>query len=123
VLLFHNGTPGPPSRLESATTIRLPLLTTASPSGDWPTATRAIRACAGSLSSLAAEKPSSALEPTAVTQRSCPLGENATRLVWQPAGIDFITAAEPGCFSAAATSMTLSTPAPGVVAWSWPLAT
>ena len=45
------------------------------------------------------------------------------RLVWQPAGIDFITTAEPGCCTAWGTSMTFSTPAPGLVAWSWPLAT
>ena len=70
----------------------------------------------GSLSSLAAEKPSRALEPTAVTQRSWPPGENAIRLVLQPAGIYFITRGGSGCCSAWGTSMMLSTPDPGLVA-------
>ena len=44
------------------------------------------------------------------------------RLGLQPAGIVFIMA-EPGCCSALATSMTLSTPAPGVEGLASPLAT
>ena len=109
--------PGWACLLESATTMRDPWLTTASPSGDWPSATRARRACPGSLSSLAVENPSRALEPAVVSHRFWPPAEKAIRLGLHPAGTFLITLEAPGCCSAWRTSMTLSRPAPGVEAW------
>ncbi len=100
-----------PNRSESATTIRCPPSTRASPTGASPTSTRAISECAGSPRSREAEKPSSMSLPRAVTQTVPPLVEVITRTGLQPAmTVDTVACA--GSVSALCMPITASVPWP-----------
>src|ERR1700683_1385918 len=100
--------------LESATTILLPLSTSARPTGASPTSTLAMSDRAGSVRSRAAENPSSRSLSRAVTQTTLPFAEVITRTGLQPASTVATTDAA-GSVSARRRSMTVSVPPPAAL--------
>src|SRR6266851_7269128 len=98
-----------PEVLESAITISPPLLISTSPTGLSPTWTSAIKALAGWVRNLAAEKPSRALLSRAVTHTKPPSGDVITRIGLHPAAVAETTGLV-DAVSAAYMSITLTRP-------------
>src|SRR5690242_16095976 len=77
----------PPNRFELVTTTARPLSTTATPTGDVPTGTVAIKEWPGSPTSFSRSKTRTALLFRALTYVRLPAGERTSRTELQPAPI------------------------------------